>query len=1195
VGGSGGMGGHAVANGFVGIGTYSFSAALGGQGGEGGNGGPVQLHRDQASAGLSNFTTSGDQSYGIFAQSIGGGGGSGGAAHIDLEKAPAGLSNVALGLTLGGSGGAGGSGSSVKVSDATITTSGVQSFGVFAQSVGGGGGNATLSDGSGAITLNLGGSGGTSGSGNALTLQNLRATTSGALAAGLVAQSIGGGGGLAGVASTGSLLDEAAQATVTSTFSLNTAGASGDGGSIFVGCEQGRSDSDCVTTISTGGTTAAGMVLQSIGGGGSASFLNTAGKAHSATVDFKISALSNSGLISVTDENGGTFNIKTSGDGAIGMLAQSFAGSGGAVFTTGALSDVTVNTGISMSSGKSGGLNFNLDASTITTSGNYAPGAFLQSGNAIYTVFASDGQQTHRQVEADGSLAVSDLQVVNRFFLNRDSTISTTGTQSHGIVMETYSYYGSTGAPASDVNDRSLNMWLDGDVTVSGTGSWGVMAGNTWDVSSTFPIPQPDNQTTAFTLGESATITANSGTAGGVKLWDTGNLLANINGIINAGTGTAIDISAGNSFLTVGSINDDFNSGIFQSYYGDIKVAANAAGGTHTITLNPGTRLYGTLKTDTSIGANNNITISGSILNSGADAINLGAMGGNTSVQFNEVRGNITASAGPSMQYSSLTNQGLMIGSINGPFVYKMTAGSAHILNIDAANNTSDIISVLAFERDTATAPNGNVAYINLNLASLPTPAFNSVTLVDITNGDHQVDTGSYKQEKLGGNNPNGGWGGNPANLLPAFTTSVPVTTDVANYQLSDFDIDNGNNVIQYDYVTSLQGTNFTVVVNDITIKLDQPALTGQIAQMASLAQSHVDAIKNGSIAPDPDSSIYKTLLNAANSSEGTDGKYANLVAALSPLGGTSLDPDIQSTTNAQRNATDTMHSCGGMQGAAVNPVEQGECVWSSLTYTNVELGNVAHDETSTNVAVGLQNAVGTNGFLGFAFQYDRADIGRSASTADADRFHVGTVYKHVNGNLFGSMSLVATYAQTDALRHYSDAFDPTANYTATSKRESLALASRLRAGYRFSKGAFDLTPMLDLDLALHRQFAYHETGAGGFGSHVSASTNFLKDLHPRVQLGTHFDAGSANVRLYGEIGQRFALNDPSVDFGLAGGLAGDATVSMVQERESSQNSWGVGMIADLDERLEMRLTYDVTDGDMEKNERLNFKLAYKF
>jgi hypothetical protein len=107
------------------------------------------------------------------------------------------------GFSLGVKGGSGGAGGEVKVSsrDATINTAGDWSYGIFAQSVGGGGGNAKFSlagtlGGGIATTATIGGSGG-GGNGKSVTVRSNGALieTFGDRATGILGQIIGGGGG----------------------------------------------------------------------------------------------------------------------------------------------------------------------------------------------------------------------------------------------------------------------------------------------------------------------------------------------------------------------------------------------------------------------------------------------------------------------------------------------------------------------------------------------------------------------------------------------------------------------------------------------------------------------------------------------------------------------------------------------------------------------------------------------------------------------------------------------------------------------------------------------------------------------------------------------------------------------------------------------------------------------------------------
>ncbi|HEY6927146.1 MAG TPA: hypothetical protein VI653_26955, partial [Steroidobacteraceae bacterium] len=191
IGGGGGAGGGA--NAIVGV---------GGPGGAGGNGGAVQVNN------AGEVDTFGDNARGIYAQSVGGGGGDGGNA--------AGLASI--GGRGAGTGADCGDPSNVLVcspstgGDVHVTNSGniytgqvdgsgkilkgTGSAAIFAQSVGGGGGNG----GSATGWFSIGGQGGGGGDAGQVAVENSgqHLRTYGADAAGIYAQSIGGGGGNGG-------------------------------------------------------------------------------------------------------------------------------------------------------------------------------------------------------------------------------------------------------------------------------------------------------------------------------------------------------------------------------------------------------------------------------------------------------------------------------------------------------------------------------------------------------------------------------------------------------------------------------------------------------------------------------------------------------------------------------------------------------------------------------------------------------------------------------------------------------------------------------------------------------------------------------------------------------------------------------------------------------------------------------------
>ena len=188
----------------------------GGGGGFGGQGGTVVVD------GSWNITTRGDMAHGIWAKSVGGNAGGGGS-----------------GGWLGGDGGAGGQatdGGSVTVkSNGTITTYGSDSYGIYAESVGGFGGAGGL----GGIFYSAGGDGNSAGSGGTVSVTNDLPgviTTYGTRGHGIFAQSVGGGGGSGGGAGglvafggDGAYGGNGGEVTVTNAGAVTTTGAEARG------------------------------------------------------------------------------------------------------------------------------------------------------------------------------------------------------------------------------------------------------------------------------------------------------------------------------------------------------------------------------------------------------------------------------------------------------------------------------------------------------------------------------------------------------------------------------------------------------------------------------------------------------------------------------------------------------------------------------------------------------------------------------------------------------------------------------------------------------------------------------------------------------------------------------------------------------------------------------------------------------
>ena len=445
IGGGGGAGGS--------VKNVSLASVLalqvGGSAGQGGNSGSAEVNY----SGL-NLSTGGAHAPGILVQAIGGGGGNGG----DSSYADATL-GVNAALVMGGAGGAGGTGGAaiVSLSDSRIVTgtpTGTigadpatyapnDSFGILAQSIGGGGGNggsATARDlvlavptGDGtSVALNLeatvGGAGGAGSNACAsddtacvtqiVLDSNSSVATLGDGSHALVAQSIGGGGGNGGDSSAlAATLGDGDSVSATVGMALGGTGAGGgDGGKVSIALGDAGSsyaplppslvvppytDIPPASSIITYGDQANGVLAQSIGGGGGNGGVGST------------NAFSNGGMtnVDVTIGLGGTgggggkggevditlnpnFVIRTLGSGSRGIVAQSIGGGGGASQggtmgvsagrdpegnEGGGSGKLSLSLGATGGSGATGGTVNATLLGAIRTEGGDADGALLQS------------------------------------------------------------------------------------------------------------------------------------------------------------------------------------------------------------------------------------------------------------------------------------------------------------------------------------------------------------------------------------------------------------------------------------------------------------------------------------------------------------------------------------------------------------------------------------------------------------------------------------------------------------------------------------------------------------------------------------------------------------------------------------------------------------------------------------------------
>ncbi|MDT8442460.1 MAG: hypothetical protein RQ723_12480, partial [Desulfuromonadales bacterium] len=487
IGGGGGDAGmnlmFTVSNGGSSSGTsnpYAVQLAIGGAGGVAGNGDTVSVTN------YSDIQARGSQSHGILAQSIGGGGGNA-SFNVGLGYAP---NTKAARIVLGGATGDGGTGGAVSVThQGAISTDGNDAAGIIAQSIGGGGGNAGLdmvfnkTDAAG-VSLSLGREGGTGGSGGNVSLSTVGTiTTTGRNSYGLLAQSVGNGGGNSSSVSGG--------------FSANDNGQGSPGAAVAVGLEGGVGGVggnvalDARGSIATSGEKAHAIFAQSIGGGGGNGGTAATVGISAPSVGVSVGGTGGQGAIgqSVTVDNLAT--IDTRGKGAVGILAQSIGGgggTGGAAYSGGLKapgSGVQVTVGGVGGTGADGGRVGVDNSALVTTAGERGHGIVAQSlgggggdgGLVINGLINTNPNATQRlfvSVGGDGGTG----GVGNAVDVANTGRIATTGKEAVGILAQSI---GGGGGSGSTVITGSVSKGGSGSTVglgIGGTGGTGGTGGN---------------------------------------------------------------------------------------------------------------------------------------------------------------------------------------------------------------------------------------------------------------------------------------------------------------------------------------------------------------------------------------------------------------------------------------------------------------------------------------------------------------------------------------------------------------------------------------------------------------------------------------------------------------------------------------------------------------------------------------------
>jgi len=1178
IGGSGGQGAISIAAaGAVNGKNLNLDVSVGGGGGTGSTGGEVKVENKNS------IHTRGRMSNGVTAQSIGGSGGSGeisyaaGASFLNDQKK--GSKNVNLNVAVGGKGGSGNTGGYVEVINNglaaysggvvihSIRTEGLNSHGIVAQSVGGGGGRGgsarTLSlntlvkpqsssaeDSLGNFDLAVGGYAADGGHGGEVSVKSKsNIFTASHSSHGIYAQSIGGGGGSGGEGADGLGLGGPIGGVVETLlgFSLDhtpilkdvkiriggSGGSSGDGGVVTVSQEIGR--------IETKGKGSFGINAHSVGGGGGQGGNGVPGLTQIA-VGGEGGASGHGGDVTVNLGNqnlhlgpghGTRGYIDTFGDSSWGIFAQSVGGGGGLggkIDREGIVSDTLRKVGIDPN----------------------ATGITLGNGNA-----------------GDGG-------VVN---VTAYGNIHTRGVGSIGIIAQSVgggggliggaeifgAYAGSAGGHGKG---KEVKVDLIGNITaVNGTGIYAQSAAGsaTFDAIKQEQVLAVNDPNFRNLLDPVYLIPFVGPPLLLERLTDLKtNLQSNIDNYRSTNQSGAIDILV-NGNITAGDV------GIYAQSLGA------TGNGDITVSVKNGHVQGG----DTKVGQ---------VIRSGLNVDSYTGVG----VKFADGKDNtLTIENTGTVSAKS----GIAVIGLNGNEVidnFGIVTGSVHLgTGTNAFHN-----------QENATFNSGKVVTLGNNnwLINLGTLSPGQVGQVETT-----TLTGSMKQTTAGIYVADVDLEKNVADFVDVSGISI-LKGKVQVNLLNPGSLTSGKN--QHTILTSQAG-----ITDRLNLGLDfvsSPLIDYQLEypNQNDVVLSYTVDFAPAGLAGNP--SAVGQYINAIQSAGGTSGfssitsylvslpDAASITAAYKQLGAESLMASASTATLSDMRFSDAMHSCRVREGE-YRFVKEGECSWFRFNGSRLD-----QDQTATNagfsrdsrtLAAGVQKELNESWHAGFGFSVESSTLDVADNTkSDGDMYSLGLIAKRNMGAAALSASINAGYGKYDTARVINI---PTPGMIAISE-QSIGLASaHLRMSQDLEyENTWYLRPTLDAGWTYIRHGSFNETGAGAANLNAERGHDTLMSLQTGIEFGREYKTVSGTlIRPYGIVGltQFLSGTTTGITASLQGAPVGTApfTTQSTMDKRYADLTLGVDVLSE--KGTTFRFIYDGKFSKNSDSHTASMKLSIPF
>lgn len=1195
----------------------TFNIAAGGNGQGGGNGGTATATND------GNILILGDSADGVFAQSVGGGGGKGGEAS-SVGSGGANRKNVKLGGASynAARGGSESNGGNVNVANTgAVLTYGADSAGIYAQSVGGGGGKA------GTSTKVLGAT-------SLLSPQdflksssapgNLQTYADGVLGwaadawksytvADLVSLASEYQSANAGQIQPDSSAGTNASSTTTvvaggGTSNTGDAAPWGDGGTVTV-TNSGR--------VATNGPASSGIWAQSVGGGGGqagATDIEDAAKTAAPKYDGQVTAggtgynAGKGGDVSVTN----TALVTTTGDLSYGILAQSVAGGGGhSTITNSADSTTAGHTtlylgGQKFATGDGGAVM--VSSSQTQTQGNDAIGVLAQSigggGGVVALMHPTAGPNgtttsgTNPGIDPTGSLVTLQVNSTTggggandplcdgeyvaacgkggAVTVNVDS-VSTQGRNAHGVLAQSIGAGGGLVQGVTLPNSNpftvdqgnvvgeagTVTVGVSGVVTTAGDGAYGVLAQSIGG---------------GGVLAGDLAAQGTGGAAGFTQINDTkrlgygGDVLVNIAAqaavITNGANAPAVfaqslggggGLVATSAGLMMGALGGAANAGTIKIENAGL-IQASGSGSSAIVTDSEGTNRY------SQVGIDNLAT--GSIRgNASAAAILLAGEGntnGNGRVTNDGIIDNVDGTAVMAAGVTAATpskNYAVVTNDATGGIFGNLMLGSAGILNNSGtwATGNSSIVGTVSNQAG-GLIQVGSLTGSTFSTSQLTgdlASAGTIATKVDFAGNQASVLKVSGKATLASGN-----VSVTPTSLSPNAVAVLTAGTLSVSSQVTA--VNAANNAVAMQVVD--QGNTLAIkpVSQFGAYALSQGYSSTQRSIGAALDSGFTAGMSNNM------AQVYTTLANM---------DPVRLKQAVSSLGNEGVQVAGNAALLASHAFVERMNSCPQFDARGMQTSER-DCAWVRAIGSNAKRSSdgsaVGYQGENYVLQAGGQKGIGQGWFVGGSVAYDQSHLSTDASSVQGRGYSVGIVVKRQVGDWTFSGAIDAGRSHYDSSRTVTLAGYDTA--LGSFNGSHVGVHGRIARQIAMSEGdnGFYLKPYLDLHATQLHTDGYKEAGGGLLALNVAGSTNTVFAFAPMLETGKRFELPrGVMARAYLGAGAAFYSSrgwGASASFANAAAGAGAFTSTSELPRTRAKLSAGVDLYTS--RGFDMRLEY---------------------